>query len=323
MFLKLDKLTPPLWAPEGHSQTLIGHLFKAKTSVKDEVCEKIKTLDGENLLIKLHLRDPKKWVVLGHGLAGSSESNYILRLTELFNKKNYSVLRFNHRNCGDSLGFADSPYNSGRGEDLFQAIKYIQNKYLETKIVVAGFSLSGNVVLDMLCRFEDQIKVDLAMTINAPIDLKASSLAMTSKKNTLYRAYFVNELLKFNDKMFKLGKFASKKNIKLKPNASLIDYDQAFTAPLSGYTDAWDYYEKCSTFKRLHLIKTETHMLTASDDPFIPVETYLDLKLPSNIELNIQSRGGHMGYLTATNSGITKNRWMDSYVHSVVSKVLG
>lgn len=311
----LAPLNPPLWALDGHSQTIIGHFHKDKINLNPDQIKKFTTLDSDQLLCKLHLQDPKRWVVLCHGLAGSSESNYILRLTQHLLKKNISVLRFNHRNCGDSLGLANHPYHSGRGEDIFTVIKDLNTNYPNAQIQVIGFSLSGNVVLDMLERFEKQINVKQAICVNAPIDLRASSEAMSAKRNFLYGRYFVYELLRFNQYMFQAQKFLSKKTERLHSHSSIFEYDDKFTAPLSGYKNAADYYEKCSTYQRIHKIQTPSLLLTAESDPFIPIDVYKKLKVPSHIHVHIEKHGGHMGYLSKYSLGTDfKNRWMDAFV---------
>lgn len=311
----LAPLHPPFWALDGHSQTIIGHLQKDKIKFHDYQIKKFTTIDGDELLCKVHMQDPKRWVVLCHGLAGSSESNYILRLCRNLIEQNISVIRFNHRNCGEGFGLANQPYHSGRGEDLYVVIKDLNTSYPDAQVQVVGFSLSGNVVLDMLERFEDQLQIKLALTVNAPIDLKSSSEMMSSKKNSLYGCYFVNELLLFNKKMFQAQKFLSKKNVKLMSRSSMFEYDDKFTAPLAGYKNALEYYQACSTYKRLHKIQTPSLLLTAESDPFIPVKVYEELKVPSHIHVHIEKHGGHMGYLSKISLGpMFKYRWMDAFL---------
>lgn len=315
--MRIEEFEKPYWASNGHTQTLIAHLKKDKVTFNDEEKKYIPTIDGDQLLLKIHPRNTNKWLILAHGLAGSSESNYILRLTKLALAENISVIRFNHRNCGESMGTSKKPYHSGRGEDLFAAVKYVNDKYPAADVIVVGYSLSGNVVLNMLARFEDQMKIKLAISVNGAIDLAASAKRFLSLENKIYDKYFVQLLRGFNYQMYKKGFFQgsfSEVFAKLPLNANLIDYDNLFTAPLSGYADAWDYYEQCSAKSMIAKIKTKTVILTAKDDPIIPVETFLNLKPPSNVEVVIQNFGGHLGYLTRNKTPNNDNRWMDWFL---------
>jgi predicted alpha/beta-fold hydrolase len=311
-------VTPPYWAPEGHSQTLVAHLTGPKISFHDENKKLIPCLDDDDqLLIKYHLRDPKKWILLAHGLAGDSESQYIKRLTRLALEQNISVVRFNHRNCGESLGHANKTYHAGRGEDIYAAANWIRSNYSGSEIIVIGFSLSGNTVLDMLIRFEDKIEIKKTIAVNAPIDLTQTSLNIALKENTVYNRYFARLLQQANMNLAKaqkdgLGEVI--RNTKVPRFASLGDYDQIFVAPLSGYKDAWDYYKQCSTIDRLNSIKSSVTILMAKDDPIIPYRIYRNKKFNSNFQVRIENTGGHLGYLSKTKTPLGDNRWMDWYL---------
>lgn len=330
--MNIEEFGKPAWAPSGHSQTLIAHLVNHKIKLGDFESKYIPTSDGDRLLLKIHKKNPERWLVLAHGLAGSSESHYIMRLTKLAEKKNISVLRFNHRNCGDSLGTSMQAYHSGRGEDLFEAIKYLQVHYPSCEIVVVGYSLSGNVILNMLTRFEDALKLKLAISVNGAIDLAESAQSFLRKDNFVYDKYFVHLLRGFNKKLYPSGFFnklpfnqssLKELNRKLPLKANLIDYDNQFTAPLSGYKDAWEYYKNCSAKNSINKIRTPTVILTAEDDPIIPVKTFLDLNLPAHIELQIQKFGGHLGYLTRKKTPLGNNRWLDWYLIEKIAKTFG
>lgn len=333
--MKIENFGQPTWALNGHSQTLVAHLMNQKPKLDSSESIYIPTNDGDKLLLKIHKRNPDRWLVLAHGLAGSSESSYILRLTQKVMKKNISVVRFNHRNCGDSLGTSQKPYHSGRGEDLFAAVKYLNEKYPSAEVVVVGYSLSGNVILNMLTRFEKQMSLKLAISVNGAIDLAASAKSFLKADNLIYDKYFVNLLRGLNKKLYPNGFFdalseAGKRQISLKElqarlplRANLIDYDNQFTAPLAGYKDAWDYYQSCSSKNFIQNITTPTVILTAQDDPIIPVNSFLSLHLPANIELAVQKFGGHLGYLTKKKTPLGDHRWMDWFLMEKITKSLG
>ncbi|MBL7554826.1 MAG: alpha/beta fold hydrolase [Bdellovibrionaceae bacterium] len=309
---------PPYWAPEGHSQTLVAHLTGPEILFRDENKKLIPCLDDEDrLLIKYHLRDPKKWILLAHGLAGDSESKYIKRMTQIALERNISVLRFNHRNCGESLGHAKKTYHAGRGEDIYAAANWIRTHYSGSEIIVVGFSLSGNTVLDMLIRFEDKIEIKKTIAVNAPIDLTETSLQIARKENTVYNQYFARLLRNFNSNLATViteGLGQAIRETKVPAFATLGDYDQLFVAPLSGFKDAWDYYKQCSTIDRLGAIRSSVTLLSAKDDPIIPYQIYLKKKLNPNFHLRLETTGGHLGYLSKTKTPLNSNRWMDWYL---------
>ncbi|MBL7545044.1 MAG: alpha/beta fold hydrolase [Bdellovibrionaceae bacterium] len=311
-------IQPPYWAPEGHSQTLIGHLTGPKVIFYDE-SKKLIPCEGDDdqLLIKYHERDTGKWILLAHGLAGSSESGYIKRLTKLALERNFSVLRFNHRNCGDSVGYAKKTYHAGRGEDIYAAANWIRSHYPQSEIIVVGFSLSGNTVLDMLVRYENRIDIKKTIAVNAPIDLTAAAIQIGRPENSIYNQYFVQVLRLFNFNVARKiseGLGQSIRETKVPVFASLTDYDQLFVAPLCGYKDAWEYYEQCSTVKRLSQIKSSVTLLTSKDDPIVPARVYEGKKFGANVHFRMEKTGGHLGYLSKSKTPLNDSRWMDWYL---------
>lgn len=316
-------IRPPYWARGGHSQTLAAHLTGPDVQFEDENKKLISCLkDDDKLLIKYHIRDPKKWILLAHGLAGDSESQYIKRLTKLALERNISVARFNHRNCGESLGYANKTYHAGRGEDIYAAADWIRNNYPKSQIIVVGFSLSGNTVLDMLARFENQIQIMHTITVNAAIDLTETAIQIGKAENSIYNQYFVQLLRIFNSNLAKiktseLGQHIRKTKVPL--FATLTDYDQLFVAPLNGFKDAWDYYKQCSVINKLDSIKSPVTMLMAKDDPIIPYQIYTNKNFNSNFTLRLESIGGHLGYLSKRKTPLNNNRWMDWFLIEKIS----
>ena len=74
-------------------------------------------------------------------------------------------------------------------------------------------------------------------------------------------------------------------------------FDDLYTAPRSGFADAMDYYRRASTFAIIPRIRVPTLILTSRDDPFINVEPFERLSVPSHIEVRILKHGGHLGFL--------------------------
>ena len=57
---------------------------------------------------------------------------------------------------------------------------------------------------------------------------------------------------------------------------------------LDGYSVAAD---------RLAELRIPATILTAADDPVIPVANFRALRLPANVELDIATHGGHCGFI--------------------------
>lgn len=95
-----------------------------------------------------------------------------------------------------------------------------------------------------------------------------------------------------------------------RPPRRLIDFDELYTAPASGYASAAAYYAAASAKPYLSEIRVHTVVLAAEDDPLVCSTPWLDAKIPPNVSVCMTKHGGHLGFVGRT--GIdSNNRWMD------------
>lgn len=102
---------------------------------------------------------------------------------------------------------------------------------------------------------------------------------------------------------------------------SFAQFDEKVTAPLHGFEDANDYYEKCSAYHFLSAIHCSTLVLHSIDDPFmnhlvVPKEE----ELARNVTLELSERGGHVGFMQG--SVFSPKVWLHERVKRYVSDVL-
>ena len=81
---------------------------------------------------------------------------------------------------------------------------------------------------------------------------------------------------------------------------SVRAFDAAYTAPHFGFQSAEDYYYRASALRVVSRIQVPTLIITAKNDPFVPVEPFADPALTSNsnITLIVADHGGHCGFLS-------------------------
>jgi predicted alpha/beta-fold hydrolase len=90
----------------------------------------------------------------------------------------------------------------------------------------------------------------------------------------------------------------------------LYDFDEVYTAPISGFRDAEHYYSTCSCGQFVPSIRRPTLVIAAADDPMIPVRLYDRVEWPANVQLHITNGGGHLGFIGRR--GVDPDRrWMD------------
>jgi hypothetical protein len=144
-----------------------------------------------------------------------------------------------------------------------------------------------------------QLKAFVA--IAPALDLAACANALSERRNFLYELHFVRRLkarIK-NKARFFPGKY---KLNGLNRVRTVREYDDAITAPHSGFVDAADYYARSSAAQFLPRIARPTLILAAEDDPFVPFSSIAKAVTSSNpcIELLSTPHGGHCAFISGS-----------------------
>jgi predicted alpha/beta-fold hydrolase len=283
-----------------HQQTVISAFLNWVFAPSSE--RKLISLpDGDK--ISLEITTPSSWketdptVVLVHGLCGSHKSPNPVRMTKRLEPLGIRAVRFNMRGCGSGKGFAKQIYHSGRSEDVFEAIKVLKEEHPKSPMILIGFSLGGNVVLKMAGELNTLAGNFLkrVIAVSPPVDLFSSVLMLGHEQNAMYEKYFYRLL---RDGVHYLHrKFKDLAPVRLPKNLKLYEFDQIYTAPRCGFSNAHDYYNKCSAAHVVGDISIPCKILLAEDDPIVSSSSLDCYHLPSNVDVFKTKKGGHMGYL--------------------------
>jgi alpha/beta superfamily hydrolase len=93
---------------------------------------------------------------------GTMHNKVVFRIARAFADAGFAVLRFNFRGAGRSEGTHDS----GRGEqdDLRAAMEFIESKYPNAEICLAGFSF-GSAVMLRAAACDDRVRAIIAVGV--------------------------------------------------------------------------------------------------------------------------------------------------------------
>ncbi len=77
------------------------------------------------------------------------------------------------------------------------------------------------------------------------------------------------------------------------------DFDDRYTAPIHGFRDAEDYWEKCSSKQFVPRIKIPVLIINAKNDPFLSSSCYPieEAAKNKNVHLKMPESGGHVGFV--------------------------
>jgi len=202
------------------------------------------------------------------------------------------------RGCSGDLNRHSRMYHSGETEDLREVIEMLQKREKCHRIGVIGFSLGGNVLMKFLGEGELNASLSAAVGISVPFELSKASFRVTQGFSRIYQQYFMRSLKKKVIKKFLTLPPPFELSIIKKLN-SLRDFDDKVTAPLHGFLDADDYYNKSSCRQFLKNITVPTLLLNSKDDPLMTSDIFPeDNEMSSQIKLELTQSGGHVGFVS-------------------------
>lgn len=240
--------------------------------------------------------DDRATIILLHGLGGDEDSIYMREAAQFFFNDGYRVLRINMRGSGLSARVSHNIYHAGISEDIRGLLSFLPADICKNGVFILGFSLGGNVALKFMGEGGVPEFVKATASVSAPIDLKTVQKRIAEFRNRLYRAYLLKKLKRdFNFICWKEGKPPINNCEDIN---SIIEFDEKVIAPIYGYKNAYDYYEKCSSKSFISRISKPTLMLHANTDPWIvPLQYREELWCENENVCTILSQdGGHVGF---------------------------
>lgn len=214
----------------------------------------------------------------------------------------WDVISWNFRGCSEEPNRLMRTYHSGATEDLHAVVEHGIRRGGYATIGVLGFSLGGNLTLKYLGELgEHHDRVQVGMAISVPCDLRGAAERLDSPDRRFYLRRFINSMRRrMAEKERQFGsRFPSDA---ARPCRTFREFDDQFTAPLHGYRDASDYWERCSANRFLEAIRIPTLILNACDDPFLSAGCY-PIELARNhpwVHLETPQGGGHVGFVAGT-----------------------
>lgn len=241
-----------------------------------------------------------------HGLEGSSSAHYMRGVADKGFAAGFNVVLLNQRNCGGTETSCAGLYHSGLTEDVDVVLRELAARDGVRAIVVAGYSLGGNLALKLAGDYGDAPPPALrgVCAVSPVLELSACVRSLERRPNVIYQWNFVRGLkarMRRKD-LCTPGRFP----VDQLPGVRTVRrFDEIFTAPHFGFRDAEDYYHRASAMRVADRIRVPALVITAEDDPFVPVAPFREPALTGNphIKLVVTRHGGHCGFVEAASDG--------------------
>ncbi|MCF8160756.1 MAG: alpha/beta fold hydrolase [Polaromonas sp.] len=298
----------PWWLPGGHAQTIWPALHgrsgdlsglsyrRERWTTPDEDFVDVDWLDGPATAPLL---------VLFHGLEGSSGSHYALALGRWAQARGCGLAVAHFRGCSGEINRAPRAYHSGDFEEIGWILARLRARRTGPLYAV-GVSLGGNALLRWAQEAGGTAAsvVRALASVSAPVDLAASGQAIGRGLNRqVYTRMFLKTMKP--KALQKLAQFPGLFDARaLHAAQDLYDFDNVFTAPLHGFKDTRDYWQRASAKPRLADIRLPALVVNALNDPFVPASS---LPRQSEVGLHVHlwqpQQGGHAGFMAGPPPG--------------------
>jgi predicted alpha/beta-fold hydrolase len=235
-----------------------------------------------------------------HGLEGSSEGHYMRGLAHKGLRRGWNVVLLNHRNCGGTEHLTPGLYHSGLTTDAMAVIRALAAAEGLTRFAVLGYSLGGNIALKLASELpgHPEVPVMAVAAVCPTIDLALCADALEWRRNLPYQWNFLKGLKARMRR--KARAFPGRYDLtRLERIRSIREFDDTYTAPLSGFGTAARYYEEASAIRGIARIAIPTLIIAAENDPFVPAAQYLraEVRANPNVRVSLQRHGGHCGFV--------------------------
>jgi uncharacterized protein len=292
----------PSWLPDGHSQTIFPAVITPRPKVKYERFQ-VSLRDGDFVHLDalpnlVNAQNHQAFVLLFHGLEGSSNSHYALALMQQLQQRGLRGGVAHWRGCSGQPNILPRSYHSGASEDIADVVRWTRRQLSDqTSLYVVGVSLGGNALLKWLGQEPLQTTiVQGAVAISAPHSLSAGADQLASGISTLYTRNFMSTMIaKSRAKLALFDMPYTEKELSTIRN--FHHFDEIVTARVHGFKSAQDYWERSSCKQFLKHITRPTLIVNAMNDPFLPISALPKPdEVSKHVSLEYPATGGHVGF---------------------------
>lgn len=260
--------------------------------------ERLELADGDFLDLDWAAGGSDRLAILSHGLEADSKATYIQGMAAALQRRGWDVLAWNYRGCSGEPNRLLRFYHSGASDDLDHVVRHALEVHAASRVDLVGFSLGGNMTLKYLGERDPLPRLHRAVAFSVPCDLACSSARLSTPVNRhLYMRRFLVSLRR---------KLAEKRphfpdRIDLRGAGSIRDFrgfDDRYTAPLHGFTDAEDYWKRSSSRPFLSRIPLPVLLVNAANDPFLGPGCFPREEAEGSgyFHLEVPQDGGHCGF---------------------------
>ncbi len=289
----------PWWLPGGHAQTIYAALC-ARVPTVSVRRERWETPDGDFIdADRIDGAPDAPLLAFFHGLEGGSRSHYARAVLAAAGGLGWRVALPHFRGCGGELNRLPRAYHSGDSAEIDWMLRRLRADAGVAPLCAAGVSLGANALLKWLGEQGPAARevVRAAAAVSAPLDLTAAGYALERGFNIVYTRYFLGTMKRKS--AARLARFPGLfDGERVARSGTLREFDDLVTAPLHGFRDVYDYWQRSSAKPWLRYIAVPTLVLNAANDSFLPgAHLPRAEEVSPRVVLEFPATGGHVGFV--------------------------
>lgn len=316
------------WLRNCHLQTIVAKYLAPRVTLHTKA-EMLALPDGDHIQLNWTEQPEeaadKPIIVVLHGLEGNIYSHYASGMLQALQQQGFVAVLMHFRGCNGVANRLPRAYHSGDTADLAYLIAQLHLRYPGRELAAIGFSLGGNVLVKYCGEQGMGCLLKAAVAVSAPLALAPSAKRINQGGSKLYQRYLLGRL-----KATMLRKLDRHKDFPLPISKSQIlalktirDFDDLLTAPLHGFQNAQDYYQKCSGKAFLKHVRIPLLLVHAKDDPFLsPAVLPKADEMSPSVKLLLSRHGGHVGFVTG-NTPLKAEYYLEQHLPLYLAQFFG
>lgn len=317
-----NQFKPPWWLTNSHLQTIWPTLVRSDIKNLPLERERLELPDGDFIDIDWMGKDKNgPLILILHGLEGSINSPYAKGMLQAIDNEGWRGVFMHFRGCSGEPNRLPRNYHSGDTEDVHYIINLLRRREPKTLMAAIGYSLGGNVLLKWLGETGVENPLKAAIAVSVPFELHKAAERIQRGFSRFYQWYFIKCLRNRLSKKLR--------HVHTPIDASILfqvqtmrEFDEKFTAPLHGFSNADEYYSIASSRQYLRKIRVPTLVVHAKDDPFMTEDIIPGPdEVSPHVTLEITPAGGHVGFVTGKYPWNT-HYWLEERVPDFLQKFL-
>lgn len=286
-----------------HAQTIFANLFR-KTGPLASYRQRIDLADGDFVDVDVApgASPEAPWVLVLHGLEGSSQAPYVRGLARALVARGFEACLMNYRGCSGEHNRLPRSYHSGETADVLAVFEHLARSRQGRPCALVGFSIGANLSMKLLGEMGPAAPpFEVAIAVSPPFELEACARHLDLRSSLVYR-----ERLLFTLRKKALAKIERHPGVAdpkaVKRARTFFAFDEHFTARIHGFENAVDYWSRSSGGRYLDRVERDLVIITSSDDPFFPRGYCPEENIRKNprLELVLAPGGGHVGFVSGT-----------------------